>query len=111
MTHEQNLRSDSWTPISWKKRVLWGALIGFALMALFLFGVEGDPAWGPYWKLRPHLVAPAAGAMGGFFLYLMEKLGAEGGWKKILMTLLGYLGYIIALWLGSVLGLDGTLWN
>lgn len=99
------------TTISLMKRVFWGAGIGLVLMGLFLFGIEGDPAWGEYWKIRPLVVVPIAGAMGGAFLYFMEKLGSEGGWKKIFCTLLGLVGYVIALWLGSVYGLDGTLWN
>lgn len=93
------------------KRLLWGAGIGFILMAIFLMGVEGDPAWGEYWKLRPMIVTPIAGAMGGAFFYLMEFVGREGGWKRIFCSFIGIIGFIIALWLGSVLGLDGTLWD
>ena|SRR5690606_25945190 len=111
MTQENRLSTENMHAISWKKRILWGAAIGLALMSLFLFGVEGDPAWGAYWKIRPLVVVPIAGAVGGLFLYFMEKLGSEGGWKKIFCTLIGMVGYIIALWMGSVLGLVGTLWN
>ena len=93
------------------KPVLWGAAIGLVLMALFLMGVEGDPAWGEYWKLRPMMVTPIAGAMGGGFFHFMDYIGREGGWKRIFCSFIGILGFIIALWLGSVLGLDGTLWN
>lgn len=111
MTQENRLQAAQMNPISLKKRVLWGAGIGLVLMSLFLFGIEGKPEWGEYWKVRPLIVEPIAGAMGGVFFYFMEKLGSEGGWKRIFCTLIGGLGFIIAIWLGSVLGLDGTLWN
>lgn len=110
MTPENNL-SEHLHSKSLKIRVIGGAVIGLALMGLFLAGVESDPAWGTYWKLRPFLIVPVAGAMGGAFLYFLEKSGSEGGWKKILCTFLGLLGYVLALWLGTVLGLDGTLWD
>ena len=111
MTRENNLQTGQINPISLKKRILWGAGIGLVLISLFLFGVEGAPEWGPYWKVRPLIVVPIAGAMGAGWYYFMERLGSEGGWKKIFCTLLGLFGYVVAIWLGSVFGLDGTLWN
>ncbi len=93
------------------KRIVAGAAIGFIFMGVFLMGAEGEPAWGEYWKVRPMIVAPIAGAMGGVFFFLMEYVGREGGWKKVFCYLVGVMGFIIALWMGIVLGLDGTLWD
>jgi hypothetical protein len=49
--------------------------------------------------------------MGGVFYYLMDHQRSKGGWKTVLAYAISFIGYIIALWLDAVLGLDGTLWN
>jgi hypothetical protein len=41
----------------------------------------------------------------------MDHFRARGGWIKIVANIVSLLGFIIALWMGTVLGLDGTLWN
>ncbi len=41
----------------------------------------------------------------------MDYITKPGGVAKVLATIFGILVYIIGLWMGSVLGLDGTLWN
>lgn len=93
-------------------RVLAGALIGLVLIALFLLSVKADnPAWPKYWKLRPLLIVPIAGGMGGVFYYFMDHFRASGGWIKTAANIVSLLGFMIALWMGTVLGLDGTLWN
>ncbi|HET8886826.1 MAG TPA: potassium transporter KefB [Salinimicrobium sp.] len=111
MTQENSVPTQQFFSASLVKTVLWGAAIGFILIFLFIFQIEGDPTWGEFWKIRPLVVVPIAGAMGGIFFSFMANLGREGGWKRIFTTLIGLLGYIIAIWLGSVFGLDGTLWN
>ena len=52
-----------------------------------------------------------AGAIGGAFYYYADLLRHKRGWKKITAILVSLLGYVVALWLGTVAGLDGTLWN
>jgi hypothetical protein len=93
------------------KRMLWGALIALVLISLFISGAETDPSWSPYWRIRPLIVVPFAGAMGGVFYYFMDHLRYQGGWKMIAANVISLLVYIVALWMGTVLGLVGTLWN
>jgi H+/Cl- antiporter ClcA len=94
------------------KRMLIGAIIALVLISLFLYGVNNPkPEWGKFWMLRPLLIVPFAGAMGGLFYHLLEKFRNKGGWWKILAILASVIGYIIILWLGTILGLDGTLWD
>lgn len=94
------------------KRLLTGAAIGLALISLFFIsGGAGDPSWGKYWMIRPLIIVPLAGAGGGLFFYLLEQMAHRGGWMRFLALFLGVLGFIVALWLGSVLGLNGTYWN
>lgn len=94
------------------KRMLAGAVPGLLLISLFLAGTgEPDPSWGEYWMLRPLIVVPIAGAMGGAFYYFADQIGRRLGWNKTLIIILSLIVYLIGLWLGSVLGLAGTYWN
>lgn len=91
------------------KHVIYGAGLALILIGLFLFGIDNpNPNWPEFWMLRPLIIVPLAGAMGGIWIYLCKFSLKE---KKIIANIIGILGYIIAIWLGSVLGLDGTLWN
>lgn len=93
-------------------RMLTGTVIALAVILVFVLGVDQpDPAWHSTWWVRPLVITPLAGAAGGLFFHFMFGLGKQGSWKKIVVTLVGLTGYAIALWLGIVLGLAGTLWN
>ncbi|HEY1022965.1 MAG TPA: hypothetical protein VGE06_11665 [Flavisolibacter sp.] len=94
------------------KRMLQGAGIALLLIAVFLYGAgEPNPEWPKLWFVKPLLIVPIAGAMGGVFYYFMDHLRYQGGWIRVLAVLLSLFGYVIALWLGTVLGLNGTMWN
>lgn len=89
-----------------------GAIIAFILITIFLFQVNNpDPAWGRYWMVRPMIIVPLAGAMGGLVFYLADYVCVSKGWTKAWGYLPGLVIYIVGLWLGFVLGLDGTLWD
>jgi membrane associated rhomboid family serine protease len=92
--------------------MLGGALIAFGVIALFVFTVdEPHPSWPENWRLRPLIITPLAGAAGAVAAYLFQLLLSKSGWIRILIVFLSILGFLIALWMGIVLGLDGTLWN
>ena len=111
MMTQKNDFTNSGTGATLASRMLIGAAVAFMLMVLFLYGVdEPNPEWGKYWMVRPLLVISAAGAVGGAFFYFIEKQRFEG-WPKLGAILLSMIVYIIGLWMGSVLGLVGTLWN
>ncbi|RQO74968.1 potassium transporter KefB [Pedobacter sp. KBW06] len=112
MTQRKNLTAQSVHPVSLGGRLLLGAGIAFIIITVFLLQVrKANPEWGELWMLRPLIIVPIAGAMGAAFYFFMDHLRDEGGWKKIFANALSLLVYIIALWLGTVLGLAGTLWN
>ncbi|TKC13170.1 potassium transporter KefB [Pedobacter polaris] len=111
MIHSKNLIANSIHPVSLAKRMLLGAGIGLALVSLFLIGSRAEPAWGKLWMIRPLIMVPLAGAGAGLINYMMDDFRAQGGWKKALAIAFTVVAYIIALWLGIVLGLDGTLWD
>jgi hypothetical protein len=92
--------------------MLAGGGIALALIVLFISGVEeSDPSWSKYWMVRPFVVLPLAGATGGAFFYFMHHVSHRGGWSRALAYCAGVLVYIIGLWMGTVIGLNGTLWN
>jgi heme A synthase len=111
MTTSNNLPTPSINWTSMGKRMLVGATIGLVLMTIFLMGVQDPkPEWGKYWMIRPLVVISVAGAMGAAFFYFVTAMFPTGS-KRVLATILGIVVFIIGLWLGSVAGLDGTLWD
>jgi hypothetical protein len=112
MTQRTNLTIPILHPASVGKRMVQGAGIALILITLFLLPVsEPNPAWGKLWMIKPLLIVPVAGAIGGIIYYLLDHLRYQGGWKKAMAYPLSLIGYIIVVWLGTVLGLDGTLWD
>ncbi|GAB3199836.1 hypothetical protein ABID22_002464 [Pontibacter aydingkolensis] len=94
------------------KRMLQGAIIGLILISFFLVGAgEPDPSWLKLWWIKPLLVVPAAGALGGLFYYNMDHLRAQGGWRTALAYSISLVVFLVILWLGTVLGLNGTMWD
>lgn len=94
------------------KRALIGAGIALLLMALFLVGVdETEPHWPKLWFIRPLIIVQLAGGLGGAFYHIMDTEMPRKGWTRLLAIVISLIVYIILLWFGSVLGLDGTLWD
>jgi len=94
------------------KRALIGALIGFGIISLFVFTVTNpNPEWGENWKVRPLIVTPLATALATLSFLLKNLFEPKRKWVKALVVLISTVGFAIGLWLGVVLGLDGTLWN
>ncbi len=92
--------------------MLQGAAAGLLLIAFFLIGAgEPEPEWPTFWMVKPLLVVPLAGALGGLFYYNMDHLRCQGGWRTALAYTLSLLVYFVVLWLGVVLGLNGTMWD
>lgn len=112
MTQKDRLTTGPIDSASLTKRVLLGAGIGLLLITLFLLGVkEPKPEWGKLWMLKPLLIVPLAGASGGAFTYFLDQFRQQGGWKGVVAFIVSLIGYVVALWLGTVLGLNGTLWD
>ena len=94
--------------------MLAGATIGLFLIALFLFSApEVDPAWGwgKLWMIRPLIVVPFAGAIGGLCNYFILHYHHQLGVTKTVAVILSVFVFIIGLWFGTILGLDGTWWD
>lgn len=112
MTHRNNLTRQPVHPASLGKRMLIGAGIGLLLISLFLFSAdEPNPEWGKLWMIRPLIIVPLAGAMGGLCNYFIFHFHNLVGVNKIIAMILSVIVFVVGLWLGVVLGLDGTMWN
>ena len=109
MTQQNELSNH---PVSLTKRIVVGAVIALTLIIIFLLSAgQSNPAWPKLWMIRPLIIVPLAGSVGGAVYHYMDRLRYQGGWKKILATFLSLAIYIIGLWIGTVLGLDGTMWD
>ena len=111
MTQKNNV-TEQQAQISMAKPMLVGALIGLILISMFVFGVDNPkPEWGKFWMVRPLIITPLSGAMGGLFFYFMRYISLRGSINKTAAFLLSIVVFILGLWMGVVLGLDGTMWN
>ena len=110
MTQRQPVIRPILTPLLFKRMGL-GAGIALLIIAAFVLPVQGRPEWGAYWKVRPFIITPMAGALGGFCYYLLDNITLERGWNPIWTNMLSMLIFVVGLWMGIVLGLVGTLWN
>lgn len=94
------------------RRILIGAGFALVLITLFVMGVDNPHYnWPENWRLRPIVVTTIAGGIGGAFVDFMHLMRREGGIYRAGGIVLSLVGYVIILWLGSIYGLAGTLWN
>jgi hypothetical protein len=92
--------------------MLVGAGIGLLLISMFLISAgEPNPEWGKLWMLKPLIIVPLAGAMGGLCNYFIVHFHYLAGLNKTIAIILSVIIFFIGLWLGTVLGLNGTMWD
>lgn len=112
MTQQNNLTTQPVNSALLGKRMLLGAGIALILITVFLLPFKNpDPAWGKLWMIRPFIIVPLAGAVGGACNYFLGYLLNQDGRRKALTIILSLVIYIIGIWMGFVLGFAGTLWN
>ena len=93
-------------------RMMLGAGIASIPIILFLLDTEGDnQQWGMLWILRPLIIVSFAGAAGAAFYHFMSPLRSRPGTGKIVVTILCAIVYMVGVFLGISLGLDGTYWD
>jgi hypothetical protein len=111
MTQEHNVAEHS-RQAAISKPILIGAAIGLILISMFVFEVDNaKPEWSKLWMVKPLVITPLAGAIGGLFFYFMNYLSSAGKINRGLAIILSIIVFIVGLWLGIVLGLNGTMWN
>ena len=108
MTVSENLNPSQPNSSNLGKRMLIGGGIALAVIAVFVFGAgKGKPEWGNYWMVKPLLLTPLIGAMGGAYTYVINRFGLN----RAITIVLSIIGFIMILWVGIVLGLNGTMWD
>lgn len=113
MTQAENLPNQPTHKFPLTKLMLAGWIVGLVVIMVFILPVinHPHPNWAKYWMIRPLMITPLAGAAGGVWYYLMDFLRYQGGWKTAVAYTLSFIGFIIAIWMGIVLGLVGTMWH
>ncbi|RZJ97396.1 MAG: potassium transporter KefB [Flavobacterium sp.] len=92
--------------------MLIGTAIGLIAISIFVFGAPHyNPDWGKYWRIKPLIITPLAGAFGGAFFHTLNILVENPAWRKAFAIIAGGIGFLIVLWVGIVLGLNGTMWD
>jgi hypothetical protein len=111
MTQNNQATTES-NPVTLKTHMLIGAGIGLLAITFFLVtSGGGNPAWGKFWMIRPLIVVPFAGAMGGLCNYVLINFRQRFGINKAVAIVLSGIVAVVGLWMGIVLGLNGTMWN
>lgn len=99
-------------PASVLSRMSIGAAIGLAVISVFIFPVsEPNPEWGKLWRIRPLIVTPLAAAFGALSFFSTDIFRPKSVWLKAVLIGLSVFAFVFALWVGIILGLDGTLWD
>lgn len=112
MTQKNSMTSSPVHSGSLAKRMLQGAGIALIVISAFLLSAgEPNPEWSKLYMVKPLILTPLVASLGGVLYYFLENLSSQGGWRKTLAIILSLVGYIIVLWMGTVLGLNGTYWN
>ena len=112
MVHENKISNHPLERGGLMKKMLLGAAVALILIVLLLLQVKNPNAgWGRFWMVRPLVVVPIAGAAGGFCYMLIGRQFAHWGIGRALAVIAGLIVYTVGLWMGIVLGLDGTLWD
>lgn len=94
------------------KRMLIGWLIGLAVISFFVFGADCvKPEWGEFWRIRPLIITPLATAVGGACFYFIDRFGSQHGWPKAIIYSISFTVFFVGMWMGTVIGLAGTMWN
>ena len=90
-------------------RMLVGGGIALFLVILFLVSAgQPNPEWPRFWMLKPLIITPLAGALGGFCSYVLDQWLPN---NKIAAVILSLIVYVVGFWMGFVLGMDGTYWD
>lgn len=94
------------------KFAIAGAFLALILISLLIFSVNTPkPEWGQHWFIRPIIVAPIIASIGGISMYLVNLGEFESKLLNLLLFLFSIVLFLFFLWIGIILGLDGTLWN
>jgi len=98
------------------KKIIVAAIIGYCIalicISLLIFSVANpNPVWGKNWFVKPLVITPIVGAIGGISFYIINCISFKNEALKFARIVISILVFLFYLWIGTILGLDGTLWN
>ena len=103
---------SSQSKMSFAKRMSIGFAIGLVIISIFVFGAPNpNPEWGPYWRVKPLILTPLISSLGILWLYLPSFVNTKSKIKSGILMIISIMVFIASLWIGLVLGLNGTMWN
>lgn len=111
MIHEQHFANERRDKQSFIKAAMTGGIVGLVIISVFVFTAETKQEWGTLWQIKPLVITPLVAALGGGAFYATLSFFSANRWPKALGMTIGVLAFMVALWLGVVLGLNGTLWD
>lgn len=111
MTQKNTFTTPSFDRTLFIRATAIGAGIALIAILFFVVGAESQSHWPEHWQIRPLIITPLAGGIGGALFYVATQQLQRAGLNRIAALILCAIGYFIALWLGIVLGLDGTMWD
>ncbi|WP_130734599.1 hypothetical protein [Flavobacterium sp. J27] len=94
------------------KFAIAGAIVALIIILLLIFSVPNpNPTWGKVWFVRPLVVTPFITSIGGALFYLINTKKTAFKFINLMLFLFSVFILLFFLWIGTILGLDGTLWN
>ena len=97
---------------SFIKIVLLGFALGLFIASMLIHNVSFPKlSWGPNWYIKPMLVLSFVASIGSIPFYFANQYEASNHSKKILAYLGATLFLLFFIWIGIILGFDGTIWN
>lgn len=89
-----------------------GAVLALVLISILVFTVPNpNLAWGNFWFIKPLVITPFITSIGGVCFYFINTKKTNSKFLNLLLFLSSALILLFFIWIGTVLGLDGTLWN
>lgn len=108
----KKINNESFNKKNFIIMISFGFAVALAFIGFIVLSVDQPkPEWSEYWFVRPLIVTPIFGAFGGASCYLINTLSIKNSFIKLLRILSSIIVFVFFIWMGTILGLDGTLWN
>ncbi|MDA3614427.1 LrgB family protein [Polluticaenibacter yanchengensis] len=94
------------------KTMLTGLVTGLVIISLFVFTVNNPkPEWGNNWRMQPLLLTPLVVAFGSLVFFANRIFQPQNKTVKTLLLIGSIIAFVFSIWIGIIIGLNGTLWN
>lgn len=112
MTNQLFLNIKQVRPATIAKTMALGLILGLVIISLFVFGVNNPKQeWGTNWRMQPLILTPIVVAFGSLAFFANRIFMPQTKTAKVLLSVASIIAFIISIWLGIIIGLNGTLWN